>query len=147
MSTHITIVTTTKKMTNYKRLNKLADFLDTLPNKKFDFDWVVGDYDRELQCGSVCCAMGWTPRVFPKLVEWFEHDNNAFDVRMKGVSEEGDYIVTAMVLFDISYGEADQLFTPEEPRPWMGNRALSREASAKTVANSIRKFIEWKKNK
>ena len=50
----------------------LADFLDTLPEEQFEFDAVVSEWDRtkDKPCGSVCCAIGWAPMVFPELIKW-----------------------------------------------------------------------------
>jgi hypothetical protein len=41
-----------------------------LPSEKFDFsDW-VREFDDEHQCGTVCCAAGWLPRVDPEHWMW-----------------------------------------------------------------------------
>lgn len=43
------------------RLKKLADFLHQLPKEKFDFkDWVT---TQKNGCGTICCALGWMPKV------------------------------------------------------------------------------------
>lgn len=58
---------------NKERLNKLADFLDTVPEAKFDLEtWRVNAQGREafdestdndhllnLDCGTRGCAVGW----------------------------------------------------------------------------------------
>jgi hypothetical protein len=63
-----------KKETTYKRLMKLADFLDTVPPKHFDME----DYTRGLwtddgefsakrltnhECGTSACALGWAATI------------------------------------------------------------------------------------
>lgn len=50
------------------RLRKLAAFLYKLPPEKFYF----GNYvlKAENGCGTVCCAIGWLPRVFPEDWHW-----------------------------------------------------------------------------
>lgn len=48
-------------MRTSEKLIKLADFLETLPDEKFDF----GTYIRETDCGTVGCAAGWIPAAFP----------------------------------------------------------------------------------
>lgn len=63
------------------RFEKLASFLDTLPRENFNFSLVLDtstcpapasdtkNTRPSLECGSVGCAIGWTPTVFPRLVE------------------------------------------------------------------------------
>jgi len=59
-----------KKETTYKRLMKLADFLDTVPRKHFDMNIYVegirtGDGEYKIdglinhECGTSACALGW----------------------------------------------------------------------------------------
>lgn len=51
-----------KKETTYKRLMKLADFLDTVPRKHFDMTiYVDGAIERltNHECGTSACAFGW----------------------------------------------------------------------------------------
>jgi hypothetical protein len=55
--------------TYFKRLEKLADFLDKLPREKFNFADLVSEIDKK-GCGTVCCAIGWTPKVLPHLVKF-----------------------------------------------------------------------------
>lgn len=52
------------------RLNKLAAFLDKLPKTHFNFSTVCELYkpNRTNLCGTVGCAMGWAPHVFPKVI-------------------------------------------------------------------------------
>jgi hypothetical protein len=49
---------------NKKRLKKLNHFLRRLPADK----WVYSTFYHETACGTVCCAAGWCPVVFPN--EW-----------------------------------------------------------------------------
>ena len=131
---------------NTQRLNKLASFLDELPREEFDFSEVVKKGDVDSKCDAVCCAMGWTPKLFPELVEWF-HDTYTvrLNIRMRDRREEGGYITIASKLFDITRSEADILFTPTLKRPWTGGTSLGRDVAPTVVALSIRRFIEWKK--
>lgn len=99
---------------NKERLLKLADFLDTLEESKFDFSKVVSKHDNE--CGTVCCAMGWTPHVFPEEVEWdpFRRYSGVSWGVTTNTDPDGyeNYISVAMKLFDISEEHAEGLFTP-----------------------------------
>lgn len=55
---------------NIERLEKLCQFLDTLPGPKFDFTYYVSKRDARTGCGTVCCAIGWCPAVFPDEWRW-----------------------------------------------------------------------------
>lgn len=48
-----------------KRFLRLADYLQRLPARKFNFSI----FAQQKTCGTVGCAMGWTPAVFPSLSE------------------------------------------------------------------------------
>lgn len=131
---------------NKERLLKLAEFLDELPPAKFDFCYVIGAWDHATQCGSVCCAMGWTPRVFPELVQWrrcpeqwYTHEN-AWTISSGGSIGYG-YV--AEKIFEISLAEAEDLFSPTNRLPWLPE-GVPDDAAPSEVADSIRRFIAWK---
>lgn len=49
-----------------KRLLKLAEFLKTVPAKRFDYNsWVGEDWkgSPDLSCGTTACALGWATQV------------------------------------------------------------------------------------
>lgn len=83
----------TQKQAN--RLVTLIEFLKPLERKKFDFQ-IIRDKDTEhldsatgeLTCGTSACAIGWTPEVFPKEVEFRYVDGacifDGFQFRIKG---------------------------------------------------------------
>lgn len=55
------------------RIEKLADFLYDLTSERFKIsDWVASwrVEDDGRTCGTVCCAIGWCPEVFPEDWEW-----------------------------------------------------------------------------
>lgn len=109
-----------------KRLEKLAAFLDKLPRKKFDFSILVAERDED-GCGTICCAIGWIPAVFPKLITWRE-------MRTLTITK------VTWFLFGIFNGEDTyRLFFPRSST----NRAsaLPPSATPKQVAREIRKFI------
>lgn len=132
-----------------KRMLKLCDFLDELPRTKFDFSIVR----EERKCGTVGCAMGWTPTVFPRLVKadsYVAGDRRKMDVVMRNGNSLADYIAVAVELFGISEIEASALFSPDEalysdnapfkkvlpPLPWT--------ATPKQVSKRLRRFLKWK---
>jgi len=54
-----------------RRLRKLIAFLRALPRAKWDFNSVVKKWkENGHACGTVCCAIGWVPKIFPKLARW-----------------------------------------------------------------------------
>lgn len=122
------------------RLKKLADFLENLPPEKFYFGSVIRAHENG--CGTVACAMGWTPQVFPELVQWREV-GTSLDLCCPGIRFQ-DYTTIASKLFDISGSDATDLFTPNSIRPWNPEEGLPNSAAPKAVAKSIRDFIRWK---
>lgn len=123
--------------THIMRLEKLAAFLDKLPRKKFDFSDVVTAFDPEKYCGTVGCAIGWTPAVFPDLVEWGRNCYGA-NVFLRA-THRGGYNHVAENLFGVTYDESEKLFSPYcEACP------LGVGATPKQVAREIRKFIKEK---
>lgn len=54
----------TQKQAN--RLVTLIEFLKTFERKKFNFEILR---EEKPSCGTIGCAIGWCPEVFPKLVE------------------------------------------------------------------------------
>jgi len=118
-----------------RRLLKLARFLDKLSPKKFDLNIFSND------CGSVCCAIGWCPAVFPTY--W---TRDAFsEPFLKGKNQYGFYKLgsfeSAESFFGLNAAESEDLFTVsgeqysniDYPKP-------------KDVAKAIRTFIQEKEN-
>jgi len=60
--------------------NKAAAFLDEIregvakkiqePGKGFDFARYVMKWDKQHQCGTVCCMEGWVPAIRPDIATW-----------------------------------------------------------------------------
>ena len=129
----------TKTTVRVDRLRKLADFLDKLQRSHFDFAIVRGKYSPfpGNDCGTVGCAIGWCPTVFPKAC----HINVAGQaVRIDG--RYRSYFAAGARLFGMSDDDAYHLFTPREPSPATG-RDLSYFATHKQVARRIRTYAAW----
>jgi len=129
----------------FDKLEKLAAFLDTLPPEKFDFS-VVRDNNGHSGCGSVGCAIGWTPEVFPDEVTAGE----CCVVRNSKLGRahlHDHYVDVAVSLFGMPQNEAALLFTAldesDDLPPWLPEK-LGEEATAREVAESIRLYCEWK---
>lgn len=130
-----------------KRLLKLADFLDTLPRQKFNFDRIAEQSGKPMlaalltgktRCGTVACAIGWMPAVFPRHLKWSSADELRPDVHLRADEAMTDFDA-ASVFFDIAIEEADFLFTPGSlDNGWSG---LPGHATPKRVARHIRAFV------
>lgn len=141
-------------MVRHDRLIRLAEFLEGLPDQLFDyatFTNVRGKHPLEALkqgggCGTTACAAGWTPSVFPDLLEFVPHneygDRNQLIPRFKGSTSNAawdtmarpfDTWDTMARLFDISTHDAKHLFHPDVA-------GLGWKATAKQVADHIRKF-------
>lgn len=132
---------------NKARLLKLANFLIALPPQKFNYGLVavVGEKPmlealkaKKESCGTAACAMGWTPAIFPKLVEWDREQREGLqmDVCSRVTGAERD--AAMMELFDITRAQVDFLFYPDTN----GNR-VDQFASAKVVGRHIIRFVKW----
>lgn len=128
------------KAVHVKRLEKLADFLDTLPRQKFDFGTFGKEEGKPFmealaagkhRCGTVACAIGWTPAVFPRLMEWQDG--------FPAMRESGETCFSAAEeLFGIDRDESRWLFNPGP------SNNLDNDATPKQVAKHIRKFLKEK---
>lgn len=141
-----------------RRLLKLADFLDKLPRKRFDYShWAGKDWGgkSDLSCGTTACALGWATTI-PSLrkaglrlavniifgvpaVCLKRHLDNRYWVSLDTSAE------AAREVFGLDYKEFETLFVPRQcedddftPNPLVSN------ATPKQVANHIRKFVAKK---
>ena len=59
---------------NKERLNKVAEFLDQLDESEFSYGELVKSWSGGSHpCGSVCCALGWFPKIVPNDWIWIPH--------------------------------------------------------------------------
>jgi hypothetical protein len=130
------------------RLLQLADFLDKLPEEKFDFGTIAKQSGKPMlealaaghvKCGTVGCAIGWLPAVFPDQFKWVR---SAFNDELTVLTKETDELNfdAAAEFFGIGYSQADYLFMPGYEDD--GYSGLADEAKATEVAAHIRKFVE-----
>lgn len=96
---------------NKKRMLKLIDFLMKLEPEKFDFNDVVADWDENL-CGTVCCAVGWFPEIFPNYAYYIESSvPGVAQISIDGVNE-AYFANAAKEILGISVTVARLLFAP-----------------------------------
>ena len=137
------------KILTIHRLNRLADFLDTLPPERFDYSRFVGDDwagAQDLSCGTTACALGWacTRPEFQKLgLRLVMNDSGVFPM---GMPQCGNYTWqhAAEPVFGITEDDATYLFLSDEHHQDIDYDAVSPsgDASARDVAEHIRNFVE-----
>jgi hypothetical protein len=130
---------------NKDKLLKLADFLTNLKPSEFDFSEIVGEFDYDNNCGTVCCAIGWLPVVFPEEAVWVDE----LSITSTLISNNGAFNTTQSI-FEITEEESVGLFEPNaqyklrdkfnvgvDVFPYLDDDATHIE-----VADMIRKFVE-----
>lgn len=131
------------------RLLKLAAHLENgRPggHKKFDFSkWHVNHGD-ENHCGTLGCAIGEMPVVFPKLARfgtighWLSGTIGAVKGRVK---KRLSGFELASDVFGVAVKDCHLLFNPGGQRWWVPKQtSLSNRATAKQVARSIRLYVK-----
>ena len=131
-----------------KRLLKLADFLKTVPKKRFNFgvfsDGVLGP-----GCGSKGCALGWATQIKGfrdrrrcGLELHIDDTWGEGEVRMYNI--DGDLVTVGFgagaAAFALDYDESYRLFSPG--KSVNGECFLSVNATPKAVAKNIRVFVK-----
>lgn len=126
-----------------RRLLKLARFLrERVPKEKFDFTVIMQQGENPPlealklgahKCGTVGCAIGWMPAVWPKQLEW---DTFQCVVIRDDEQNIGADFRVAREWFRISDTDADYLFMPN----W--GHSVGRDATPKAVADHIRRFVK-----
>jgi hypothetical protein len=136
-----------------RRLLKLAEFLEQLPRKRFNFgDWVGPDWKgaKNLSCGTTACALGWATAIpeFRRLgLALFPYENMDGQIQgghiglthddMAGEHEAAEHVFG----LDVENGEFEQLFMPTDDG-YDGTSGLPASATAKQVARHIRAFVK-----
>lgn len=140
---------------NKERLLKLVEFLNGLDPSEFQFSSTIDSVDEKNECGTVCCAMGWTPRVFPDLVEWAPYLLRSgalstfmpLTIKLKCGHENSDsYADIAVQIFDIPRADAVYLFTPAYQHELitkygMPIKNLGGDAKPSDVASAIKTYV------
>ncbi len=133
-----------------QRLLKLCDFLEQLPRTHFDFS-VVAKKSGKHQCGTVGCAIGWTPQVFPRLMKWLplrKGDGDQLRIAPKDAQREHQYETIARSLFGLSRDHSHDLFTPlssvyvDRGDQSIVLESLDFDATPKQVAKRLRRFLK-----
>lgn len=124
---------------NKQRMLKLADFLDNLPPKKFDFGSFRGE--GAASCGTIGCAIGWMPSVFPRVCKSWVGEKVEGGYTLSDDVQLYEFDEAAEVL-DIDVDHCRDLFTPTENLTELKPQFLPVSATPKQVAKRIRQFVE-----
>ena len=128
-----------------KRMQKLIDFLWELKPGRFFFGNYIQHYIEGYGCGTVACALGWCPAVFPR--HWGARRGvpamEYFPVLKGKLSTFG----SAIEFFGLDAEEADALFYSERDGVGaFGGDYLWDSATPKQVARNLKKFLVYKEN-
>ncbi len=136
---------------------KLAAHLDSKPPETFRFACFTavpskiteGEIVTELPCGSLCCAIGYLPRVFPDSFYWIGNPIGDAEIRLRN-SNKSDFSASSE-FFGISIDDSVDLFSPDPPAVYchesprfFGGPWCRSDATPAMVADRIRAFIAWK---
>lgn len=121
----------------WKRILKLADFMEKLPRKRFNFAVFVGENWQgkpDLSCGTYACAAGWatTLPLFRKLGLVLDQFDNR--VHLDNISSTYESLGE---VFGTSFGVTDRLFFPDNYE----QSRLKDSATPKQWARHARKIV------
>jgi hypothetical protein len=119
-----------------ERLRELIAGLRELPDEAFNFRVLREDNS----CGTVACALGWTPEIFPDLVKV---DMSMGHPRVVHIATGSTSLSIAYELFGISPEHAEGLFNPSEQHGISPLLPIcGRDATPDEVAAMLEKYIE-----
>ncbi len=135
---------------NKERLLKLADHLETgqLIHERFNFQWFnfgLRTNPPIAGCGSIGCAIGEMPGVFPE--DWAFQGNRDEDITPQlRIGSSGAEFEDARIYFSLDHmTEVFRLFSPIAQYPELfGGIELDHNATKEQVAANIRAFVARK---
>jgi hypothetical protein len=119
------------------RLEEIARFLYTLPKEKFNIEDFVSE--AEGGCGTVCCAIGWFPQIFPRNFKWVKREPNSIlsdELHVTSVTDNKGVAVYSHFLGLVP----EQLFHLFYAGQQDGEQ-LTKNTTPRQLAAHIRKFI------
>jgi hypothetical protein len=118
------------KAMNIEKLLKLCDFLDTLPPEKFNYD----------KCGTVCCAVGWLPKLFPDDWEWLKYNADGVAYKNYNNPEYRTPALQAALFFDIPDDDARKLFVSAYHH--IDDADFAEDVTPEQLSQFIREYID-----
>jgi hypothetical protein len=135
------------------RLLKLAEHLEKgkLGHKIFAFQVFnyspVGEFDGK-GCGTMGCAIGECPFVFPKYWKFVDSGVRNERVPILKTAKSNAPFYSVEEFFGINGREYDHLFAPLMQQPTLfSGKELGYEAAPEEVASNIREFVKRKEKK
>ena len=144
-------MTPRERATSDRRLRKLADFLDKLPRKRFNYlVWVGEDWKGapDLSCGTTACAVGWATTIpaFRRLglrLTAGLGSHGAGGGYAYNVNDATSHEDAVKSVFLLTHAEARYLFLPNECSLFSGGPpSPGEDATPKKVAAHIRRFVK-----
>jgi len=131
-----------------RRFEKIIAFLEKLPAKHFDLDFITHDRDgctgneltlklqqikqgKKVSCGAVACCVGWFPAIYPQTFEWTNPNLLAEpNVRNKKTDKTNGY--AAVEYLNLSNDELGYLFLSENYK----------NPTKRNIINRIKQFVK-----
>lgn len=142
------------KVTPLQKKNRarIVEFLRTrVPEKRFDVGVLhLGEPKEKLpnlknaECGTVGCAMGWTPECFPSQVAFVKTGPEFFNLRSKRNPDKNGWMPVAEELFGTDQETAYQLFNWDlfSSEPFVSGHACGRKATPTQVADRLEAYFK-----
>ena len=139
---------------NKERLLAMADHLERgqLGTIQFNFALIQDGPKQPNGCGTVGCALGEMPILFPNAVTWL-HSEAPDDFRMKSLEDDSAShfaFGVARSVFDLEDMYTEALFAPtdDDNKSFsiikdFGGVELTDNSTKEQVASNIRKFVLW----
>jgi hypothetical protein len=140
------------------RFEQLADFLEKLPDEKFDFSRWVGKWwkgAQDLSCGAPACGLGWAAVLFGKECGVHIVRQDGFPspvIRLVGDAKSHARTAAEAMFGELSEYEFSTLFVPTDDRELEDGShgpdecgQMTEGTTAKELAAHIRRFIAKKK--
>ena len=129
-----------------EKLMKLARYLVKVPPNRFDFTVIVRGVTiptQEDNCGTMACALGNLPFVFPERFEYRSNEIGRVNVHDKEENSPLEYLTYVEPIcsfFDLSAIEVLGLFSAYEQHE-IGQAELGSSASPLEVAQNIASYV------
>lgn len=136
-----------KRNLTIHRLTRLANYIDNLDKTQFYFGAFIEKFDENNSCGTMCCAAGWLPILYPNAFKWQYNKLSGTTFLGFNPAENEWFLVlyTPLVkFFGISVELTEHLFYPgRQTLAWTkDNQNFSAKITNKEWAEECRRIIE-----
>lgn len=123
-----------------KNFEILIKGLKSLKRREWYFGSLIREYSSEKGCGTVCCALGWLPKFFPRKMEWVNHSPYFLDARRKGKEDWSSSNIYSY-LFGIPSNHEDALFN-NDSQYTLGLKNLAKDCTVLEFIKMLREYIK-----